>query len=107
MKRNQIIAAMNALPEDCEVEFGIIPLDRQVEMMTFVANFLTLASKARGENYEPGQWHTALIDVFSRLGLGNGKEATYLVLKSAADFGNRVEEANGNAMQYLAKLAMQ
>lgn len=105
MKRYQIIAAMNALPEDCEVEFNIIPLDRQVEMMTFMADFLTLASKARGENYEPGQWHTALIDVFSRLGLG--KEASYLVLKSAADFDNRVEEANGNAMQYLAKLAMQ
>lgn len=105
MKRNQIIAAMNTLPEDCEVEFNIIPLDRQVEMMTFMANFLTLASKARGENYEPGQWHTALVDVFSKLGLG--KEASYLVLKSAADFDNRVEEANGNAMQSLAKLAMQ
>lgn len=104
MKRNQIIAAMNALPEDCEVEFSIIPLDRQVEMMTFMADFLTLASMASGENYEPEQWHTALVDVFSRLGLG--KEASYLVLKSAADFDNRVEEANGNAMQNLAKLAM-
>lgn len=105
MKRNQVIAAMNALPEDCEAEFSIIPLDRQVEMMTFMANFLALASKARGENYEPGQWHTALIDVFSRLGLGN--EASYLVLKSAVDSDNHVEETNGNAMQYLAKLAMQ
>lgn len=105
MKRNQIIAAMNTLPEDCEAEFGIIPLDRQVEMMTFMADFLTLASMARGEDYETGQWHTALVDVFSRLGLG--KEASYLVLKSAADFDNRVEEANGNAMQSLAKLAMQ
>lgn len=105
MKRNQVIAAMNALPEDCEAEFNIIPLYRQVEMMTFMADFLTLASEARGENYEPGQWHTALVDVFSRLGLG--KEASYLVLKSAADFDNRVEEANGNAVQSLAKLAMQ
>lgn len=105
MKRNQIIAAMNALPEDCEVEFNIIPLDRQVEMMTFMANFLTLASKARGENYEAGQWHTALVDVFSRLGLG--KEAFYLVLKSAVDYDNHAEETNGNAMQFLAKLAMQ
>ena len=105
MKRNQIIAAMNALPEDCEAEFDIIPLDRQVEMMTFMANFLTLASKARGENYEPGQWHTALIDVFSKLGLG--KEASYLVFKSAVDFDNRVEESNDNCMQYIAKLAMQ
>lgn len=105
MKRNQIIAAMNALPEDCEVEFSIIMLDRQVEMMTFMTDFLTLASMAMSENYEPGQWHTALVDVFSRLGLG--KEASYLVLKSAADFDNRVEEANGNAMQSLAKLAMQ
>lgn len=105
MKRNQSIAAMNALPEDCEAELSIIPLDRQVEMMTFMANFLALASKASGENYEPGQWHIALIDVFSRLGLG--KEASYVVLKSAADFYNRVEEANGNAMQNLAKLAMQ
>lgn len=73
--------------------------------MTFIADFLTLARKAMGENYEPGQWHTALIDVFSRLGLG--KEASYLVLKSAADFYNRVEEANGKTMQSLAKLAMQ
>ena len=105
MKRNQVIAAMNALPEDCEAEFSIIPLDRQVEMMTFMADFLTLASEASGKNYEPGQWHTALVDVFSRLGLG--KEASYLVLKSAADFDNRVEEANGNAMQSIAELAMQ
>ena len=28
MKRNQIIAAMNALPEDCDVEFGVIPLEK-------------------------------------------------------------------------------
>lgn len=105
MKRNEVIAAMNALPEDCEAEFSIIPLDRKVEMMTFMADFLTLASEASGENYEPGQWHTAFIDVFSKLGLG--KEAFYLVLKSAADFDNRVEEANGNAMQSLARLAMQ
>lgn len=45
MKRNQEIAAMNALPEDCEVEFNIIPSDRQVEMMTFMANAMQYLAK--------------------------------------------------------------
>lgn len=104
MKRNQIIAAMNAMPEDCDIEFDVILLERQVEMMSFMSSFLALAGKARGEDYEPGQWNTALVGVFSRLGLG--EEAHYLVLKSAVDFGDRVEETNGKAMQSLAKLAM-
>lgn len=100
MKRNQIIAAMNALPEDCDIEFDVTLLERQADMMSFMSSFLALAGKARGEDYEPGQWNTALVGVFSRLGLG--EEA----LKSAVDFGNRVEETNGNATQSLAKLAM-
>lgn len=105
MKRNQIIAAMNALPEDCEMEFDIIPLDRQVEMVTFMANFLALASKYKGTNYEPECWHEALVDIFEKLGLG--KEAAYMVVSFATEYDKRIEEANDNCMQSLAKLAMQ
>lgn len=105
MKRNQVIAAMNALPEDCDVEFGVIPLEKQVEMMTFMANFLTLASMYKGTNYDPEQRREALVDIFKKLGYG--KEAAYVVVSSAAEFDKRFKEASDNCMQSLARLAMQ
>lgn len=105
MKRNQVIAVMNALPEDCDVEFGVIPLEKQVEMMTFMANFLALASRYKGTNYDPEQRREALVDIFEKLGYG--KEAAYVVVSSAAEFDKRFKEASDNCMQSLARLAMQ
>lgn len=108
MKRNQVIAAMNALSEDCDVEFGVITLERQTELMTFMALFLALASYSHEENhepYEPGQWYTAIIDVFSRLDME--PESKALVLQSAIIFKDKMIELDGNNMQSLAKLAMQ
>lgn len=104
MKRNQVIAAMQALPEDCDVDFDVIPLDKSVEMMSALSAFITLAGERFDTEYEIEELPLALVDVFSRLGLG--VEALTLYVQSKNEHKQLSSEANDRAMRHLAKLAM-
>lgn len=104
MKRNQVIAAMQALPEDCDAEFNVLPLDKSVEIMSMLSIFLALAEERFDTEYEVEDWPLAIVDVFSRLDLGVEALALYVQSKTVQE--QRVSEANDQAMRRLAKLAM-
>lgn len=65
MKRNQVIAAMQALPEDCDIEFSVMPREKMVDITSAQSNFIFLARKTIKKNYEISDWPFALFDVFS------------------------------------------
>lgn len=105
MKRNQIIAAMNMLPEDCDVDFGLATTIRQVELASMMSVFMALASIYKQKTYELEEWPTALNDVFSSLGLE--KEAKAALASTVVRFDRRIKEMDDSAIDWLAKLAME
>ena len=104
MKRNQIIAAMQALPEDCDIEFSVMPREKMVEVTAAQSNFIFLARKTLKKDYQILDWPDALVDVFSEL--GQGDQAKAVLISTAVDFHKRERAIDEAAFESLAKLAM-
>lgn len=104
MKRNQVIAAMQALPEDCDIEFSVMPREKMVDITSAQSNFIFLACKTLKKDYEISDWPFALFDVFSEL--GQGDQAKAVLMSTAVDFNRREQAIDAAAFESLAKLAM-
>lgn len=104
MKRNQVIAAMQALPEDCDAEFAVVEREKMIDIIFAKSNFILLASEVCRKDYQIDDWRGVLVDVFSML--GQRDKAKAVVCATAIEFNKMGQTIDEVIFDSIAKLAM-